>query len=509
VPKLIGSAARYAYAGGRSDLAAATTFWDRVVNHHTFATGGHGKDEYFREADRLAAIADGRTAETCNVYNMLKLTRKLFALQPDVRYAEFHEQALFNHVLGSMDPADGATCYMVPVGRGVRREYADMQRSFTCCVGTGMENHALHGLGAYYESDDRLWVNLYVPSVARWESAGVTVTLESTFPEGDTASLTIGVEAPREFTLALRRPAWAGDGFAVRVNGEPAGAGSRPGSYVEIARTWSGAEKVTLSLPKTLRLARLSDNSARAAVLWGPLVLAGDLGPQPDRAADGDGNGPATATTESPVIVSDRPVTEWLKPIASQPGSFRTTGVGADLTLAPFYRTHRRIYTAYWDLLTPAENAERLKAIDAERARVRRLEAATIVYLEPGDAAAERAHNQQGAETTIVRTGGRPGRRSAKWFSYDLPLAGAAPAALVVTYNRDNRRARSFEIVVDGQKLAEETFPFDSESRFFDREYALPPSLVAEKARITVRFQATGANEIAPVYALRLIRAGR
>src|SRR4029450_12021774 len=86
VPKLLGSAARYAYAGDKSDLADPTTFWDRVVNHHTFATGGNGKDEYFREPDRLASIADGRTAETCNVYNMLKLTRKLFAIKRGARY---------------------------------------------------------------------------------------------------------------------------------------------------------------------------------------------------------------------------------------------------------------------------------------------------------------------------------------------------------------------------------------------------------------------------------------
>ena len=103
VPKLVGSASRYAYAGDKDDLAAATVFWDRVVNHHTFATGGHGKDEYFREPDKLGNITEGRTAETCNVYNMLKLTRKLFALQPDIRYAEFHERALFNHILGSID----------------------------------------------------------------------------------------------------------------------------------------------------------------------------------------------------------------------------------------------------------------------------------------------------------------------------------------------------------------------------------------------------------------------
>jgi hypothetical protein len=508
VPKLIGSAARYAYAGERSDFTAATTFWDRVVNHHTFATGGHGKDEYFREPDRLASITEGRTAETCNVYNMLKLTRRLFALQPEIRYAEFHERALFNHILGSMDPNDGATCYMVPVGRGVRREYADMQRSFTCCVGTGMESHALHGDGLYYESSDRLWVNLYAPSVAQWESAGVTLVMDTMFPEGDSAKLTLDVKAQKELTLSVRRPKWADDGFAVRVNGEAVGTVSKPGSYVDIRRTWKTGDTITIALPKALTLDRLRDDPRRAAVLWGPLVLAGDLGPQPRRPADGDGDGPPAATTPSPVLVTERPVGDWVKPVAGQPGSFRTTGVGAEVTLAPFYRTHRRIYTGYWDLLTHAENVERLEAIEAEGERVRRLEAATIVYLAPTDATIERAHNQRGAETSIVRTDGRPGRRATRWFSYDLPLPGPTPSALVVTYNRDNRRARSFEILVDGQRLAEEKFPFDSESRFFDREYALPASLIEGKSHITIRFQATGTNEIAPVYGLRVIRGG-
>ncbi len=505
VPKLIGSAARYSHQGDKSDLAAATTFWDRVVNHHTFATGGHGKDEYFREPDRLGVIAEGRTAETCNVYNMLKLTRKLFALQPDVRYAEFHEQALFNHILGSMDPSDGATCYMVPVGRGVRREYADMQRSFTCCVGTGMESHALHGLGLYYEAGERLWVNVYSPSVAQWESAGVKLTMDSSFPEGDSAKLTLDLRAAKDLTLALRRPSWAGDGFSIRVNGESASVTSRPGSYVEVTRTWRAGDTIAFVLPKTLRLDRLRDEPTRAAVLWGPLVLAGDLGPQPRRSEDGDGDGPPTATTESPVLVTDRPVAEWVKPVPGQAGTFRTSGVGADVTLSPFYRTHRRIYTGYFDVLTPAENAVRLAAVEAERARVRLLEAATITYFAPTDAAVEKAHNQQGEETSIVRIGGRPGRRAAKWFSYELPIA-ETPAALVVTYNRDNRRARDFEVLVDDQRLAVEKFPFDSESRFFDREYALPEPLVKGKERITIRFQVTGTNEVAPVYGLRLIR---
>ena len=152
VPKLLGSLERYIYTGSTADYRAASYFWDQVALHHSFATGGHGRNEYFGPPDKLNDMIDGRTAETCNVYNMLKLTRRLFALEPDIRYAEFHERALLNHILGSMDPADGTTCYMVPVGRAVRREYQDLSRSFTCCVGSGMESHALHGLGIYYES---------------------------------------------------------------------------------------------------------------------------------------------------------------------------------------------------------------------------------------------------------------------------------------------------------------------------------------------------------------------
>ena len=201
VPKMLGSLVRYADAGDESDGEAARFFWDRVVDHHSFATGGHGKDEYFGDPDKLSDRVDGRTAETCNVYNMLKMTRKLFALKPDPRYAEFHERALFNHILASIDPEDGRTCYMVPVGRGVQHEYQDMFDSFTCCVGTGMESHALHGDGIYYESGDKLYVNLYVPSTAEWESAGVSLETKTDFPEGDSASIELTLASPKQFTL--------------------------------------------------------------------------------------------------------------------------------------------------------------------------------------------------------------------------------------------------------------------------------------------------------------------
>src|SRR5256886_3612767 len=159
---------------------------------------------------------------------MLKLTRRLFSFWPDPHYADYHERALFNHMLASIDPADGRVCYMVPVGPAVTHEYQDMFRDFTCDVGTGMENHALHGDGIYYEGDDRLWVNLYVPSSATWAKTGVELTMETDFPEGETAKLALRLRAPREFSLALRRPYWTGQGFLVKLNGQIVEPGQEP-----------------------------------------------------------------------------------------------------------------------------------------------------------------------------------------------------------------------------------------------------------------------------------------
>jgi DUF1680 family protein len=363
IPKLIGSAARYGYTGDPADLVAASFFWDRVVQHHSYATGGHGLAEYFGPPDQLSNRVDGRTCETCNVYNMLKLTRRLFAFRPDALYADFHERALFNHILASIDPEDGRTSYMVPVGRGVQQEYQNMFESFTCCVGTGMESHALHGHGIYYESPGALWVNLFVPSTAQFAASGVMLKMETGFPDGDSATISLAMPSPKALTLAIRRPVWAGDGFAIKVNGmrveqpplaslfdaNAGGRGAAPGneatlrqasSYVELKRTWKTGDTIELSLPKSLRLEPTPDNRQVAAIMWGPLVLAGDLGPRRER-RDGE------ERAQVPVLAAaGRPPSEWVVPVESRPGDFRAQ----QIALAPFYRTHRRNYSVYFDI---------------------------------------------------------------------------------------------------------------------------------------------------------------
>ena len=353
VPKLLGSLMRYIYTGNQTDGNAARFFWDQVALHHSFATGGHGHDEYFQQPDELNDMVEGRTAETCNVYNMVKLTRTFFSVEPDIRFADFHERALFNHILASIDPEDGRTCYMVPVGNGVQREYQNMTRSFTCCVGSGMESHALHGLGIYYESNDRLWVNLFAPSTADWESMGVHLVMETDFPEGESASLRITVNSPKRFTLALRHPPWADAGFEVKVNNLAVGDLPAAGNYIELDRTWRSGDTVEVILPKTLRLEPLPDNRDRVALMWGPLVLAGDMGPEQPRRRRRDEEAAAEEPETLKFVIGDRPVTDWLVPVAGKPGTFRTKDVGLEeeVEFEPFYRLHRRRYGIYWDIV--------------------------------------------------------------------------------------------------------------------------------------------------------------
>ena len=278
---------------------------------------------------------------------------------------------------------------MVPVGRGVRREYANMFRSFTCCVGSGMESHALHGDGIYYESGDKLWVNLYAPSTADWADAGVKLEMDTDFPEGESAKLKLTLQSPKEFTLALRRPYWVGDGFSVKVNGEAVSEdviaplrdvpesgrrvadrpSKRSGSYVELVRIWKSGDTVELVLPKTLRLEPLPDNPRRTAIMWGPLVLAGDLGPEPER---GRRRGAAPEQPRVPVFVAaEQPVAQWLKPVPDKLGQFRTDGVGRekDVEFVPFYRLHRRTYGVYWDLFTQSEWEKKKAEYAAEQER--------------------------------------------------------------------------------------------------------------------------------------------
>jgi DUF1680 family protein len=507
VPKLYGALKVYLYTGNQQEGTAAKYFWDEVAQHHTFATGGNTRNEYFGQPDHLSDMIDGRTAETCNIYNMIKMARTLFSLEPDTRFADYHERALFNHILASQDPDDGRVCYMVPVGRGVQHEYQGKVQSFTCCVGSAMESHGLHADGLYYESGDKLWVNLYAPSIAEWKSAGVKLEVVTDLPIGQTATLKVTPQAPRKFTLALRRPFWAGSGFSVKVNGAVFKTAAPASSYVEIARTWKAGDTVELVMPKTLRKEPLADNPNRLAVTWGPLVLAGDLGPALSYQQARE------PRPEVPVLVApDQPVANWLKPVDGKPGTYRTAGVGLkqDIDFVPFYELPRHRYAVYWDMYSPAEWSKREEDYRAREAKLKKLEAATVGFAQPGQMQAERDANQQGDGSSPVRVEDRFGRTASKWFSFDLPVDTAHPVTLIVTYSNENRGPSVCDVLVDGKKVGDQTGQRHSPEqlvRFYDVEYPLPAETVAGKNKVTVRFEATNGRSTPSVFGVRIVRS--
>lgn len=297
----------------------------------------------------------------------------------------------------------------------------------------------------------------------------------------------------------------------MRVDGKIVTLLSTPGSYVHLTRTWKSGDTITIALPKALHEEALPDNPNRAALMSGPLVLAGDLGPERERRS-----GPAEPVPS--FVAGERPVTAWLQPVPDKPGNFRSTGVGRvtdgaekEMDFVPFYRLHQRSYSLYWDLYTPDGWNQRIAEVNAELTRQRKLEAATVSFAQPGDANTEKNFNQQGEDTTLDRSMGRPARRGKKWFSFDLPVDAAHSIALVITYHSEERSKRTFEILVDGQHVGEQVIerspPGSAAGRFFDVEYKIPAGLVKNKGRVTVRFQATGNSEIAAVFGIRMIRA--
>lgn len=501
IPKLIGLARRYEITGDPADRAPAEFFWDRVAHHHSYVIGGNSDREHFGPPDQLSARLGQNTCETCNTYNMLKLTRHLFEWQPAAGYADYYERALFNHIVASQRPEDGMFCYYVTLRPGAHRDYSDPFNSFWCCVGSGMENHAKYADSIYFHDVSGLWVNLYISSELNWKSKKVTLRQETRFPETDTSVFTVTSAGPTRFTLRLRHPAWAFDGIQVKVNGRAQKIASTPGSYAGITREWRRGDRVEIRVPMSLHMEPTPDNPQKSAVLYGPLVLAGDLGPADDPAARSAGYVPV-------LITGGKPVKEWLKPVEGKSLAFQLAGVGRprDVTFQPFNSLHHSRYNVYWDLFTPDQWTARQQEYLAEQERQKRLDAITIDSVQPGEMQSERDHNMQGERTGAGEFDGRKWRDATEggWFSFDMKVTPGKPARLVATYWGSDRGPRIFDILVNGRKIATQELNNLKPDSFVDVPYELPASITEGRESITIRFQAHPGRTAGGLFGLRI-----
>ena len=401
IPKIIGITREYELTGNPQYSTAAHTFWNAVALHRSYVIGGHSDFELFFPVSQFDRHLSPETCETCNTYNMLKLTQNLFALEPSAQKMDFYERGLYNHILASQDPASGMVTYYVALKPGHFKVYSTPEDSFWCCVGTGMENHAKYGAAIYYHDSDSLYVNLFIASELSWPERRLSLRQETQFPETDRTTLTFKARQPVKLALNVRHPAWAVDGVKVSVNGRIQKIKSAPGSYFTLDRKWREGDTVKIELPMRLHAETLPGVSNQVAVLYGPVVLAGELGTNnlPDvfardqRAYDKHPDSPV------PVWVTSRDgLLPAIQPVAGKPLTFRTHGIGRpeDVTLKPFYQVHRQRYSVYWKLISPDQwQAQQAEQAAAEARRLV-LEKRTVDSVQPGQAQSEQDHRVQG-----------------------------------------------------------------------------------------------------------------
>ncbi|HEY3414929.1 MAG TPA: beta-L-arabinofuranosidase domain-containing protein [Armatimonadota bacterium] len=502
IPKIIGNARQYELTGDDSLHTIATFFWDTVTKERSYVTGGNSDGEYFSPKEELSKHVGTATCETCNTYNMLKLTRQLFCWDPKAEYADYYERAVYNHILASQHPVTGEMCYFVPLKTGVSKDYNPPFDSFACCVGTGMENHSKYGDSIYFhDGANSLYVNLFIASELSWKARGVKVRQDTQFPTADTSELTLACDKPVKLRLLIRHPYWATAGFTISVNGEAQPLDSTPGSYAAIERKWKTGDKVLITAPMSLRTEAFRDNAQKLALMYGPLVLSAEVDP----------------AKSFPVIVSppDR-ILQAVSPTAGAPLTFagRQAFRAADssepvaVSLIPFYKMHDHPYAVYWDTFDDAQWKSKQEEYRAEQAKQRDLEARTVDSAQLGEMQPERDHNVQSEKSHVGETFRRKFREAFNggWFSLDMKVIQGEPLDLVCTYWGSDRYNREFEIQVDGRTITTQKLEVNRRDVFFDETYPIPADLLTGKSRVTVRFQALPGKTAGGVFNCRVVK---
>ncbi|KAH7102963.1 hypothetical protein BKA62DRAFT_787118 [Auriculariales sp. MPI-PUGE-AT-0066] len=342
VPKWIGAAREYKATGTTRYKTIATNAWNMAVNSHTYAIGGNSQAEHFRAANAIAGYLTTDTAESCNTYNMLKLTRELWTMSPsNAAYFDFYERAVLNQMLGQQNPSDshGHVTYFTSLNPGGKRglgmhsliswgggTWSTDYDSFWCCQGTGVETHTKFADSVFFYDSSSIYVNLFIPAKVTWSQFGVTLTQTTTYPVSDTTTLT--VTGSGTWAMRIRIPGWT-SGAKVSLNGVAQSIGVTPSSYAVLSRTWTSGDVVTVQLPMSLRLIAANDNANLVAVAFGPTILSGNYG--------------STTLTTAPTLTLST-----IKRTSTSSLAFTATANSATVNLGPFYDAQGFNYVVYW-----------------------------------------------------------------------------------------------------------------------------------------------------------------
>lgn len=501
IPKVVGIGTRYLLTDNQEDKIRSHFFWETVAKNHTYCIGGNGDGEHFGPKGMLSNRLSDRSAETCNTYNMLKLT-KLFLLETgDTKYGDFYEKGLYNHILASQNPETGMTTYYMPLNAGGKRGYSSAFETFTCCVGTGFENHARYGEAIYFkDKKNNLFVNLYIPSVLKWEETGMIVTQEGKFMQDGNVRFTIRSPKPGNTSLHFRIPYWTTEKTEIKINGKKINRPAVPGTNFKVTRKWKENDVIEINFDLPVYTDPTPDNPHRLALKYGPLVLAGKLG----------------QTIKDPLkdipvlIAAHKPVEEWLSKVSQDSALFRTRNIGelSDLTLAPFYTLYNERYMVYFDVFDSLNWQQKKQEYQDYIREQDELRKRTVDFLQLGEMEPEREHNVRSHSTFVSETMGRKFRLSWNngWFSFDMTVSNNTPLQLVSTYWGDDGESCSFDILIDGNLLESVTMKTRKSGGFYDLKMNIPPGYTQNKETINVTFKSHKDKMVPRVFGVRLVK---
>ncbi len=354
IPQVIGGARRYEISSDMRFHDVADFFWYEVVSARSYVTGGTSNGEGWLTQPRHLAeelVRSDATAECCCAYNMLKLTRHLYTWTADPRYFDYYERTLLNHRLGTIHPETGHTMYYLSLTPGAWKTFGTEDDSFWCCTGTGVEEYSKLANSIYFHDNEGVYVNLFIPSELNWSEKGFRLRQETKFPEQPGTTLVVSADHPVQLTLRLRMPEWVAGRGSVKLNGRPLDASAGPGSYLTVARTWKSGDRIEMSLPMDLRIAAMPDDPGLQAVLYGPIVLAGDLGSQgltKEMTAGPEGPVVERLPMQVPTFKAEgTSPADWIRS-ERQALEFRTTGQKQDVALVPLNSLFGKRYSVYW-----------------------------------------------------------------------------------------------------------------------------------------------------------------
>ena len=494
IPKIIGALNRYITLGEGEEyyLQVAENFWEIVVNNHSYITGGNSEWEHFGESGILDGERTNCNCETCNTYNMLKLSRELFKITGNRKYADFYENTFINAILSSQNPETGMTTYFQPMATGFFKVYSSEFNHFWCCTGSGMESFSKLNDSIYYKDTDTIYVTQLVSSKVTWSDKNTVLTQTSDIPNSDVTKFTVNTVSgdKTDADIMLRVPDWAAGDVTVKINGTAVDV-KITGGYIKLADTWKNGDIIEYTVPMTVVAYDLPDNENVVAFKYGPIVLSANMGTDSMTTSTTGVNVtiPSLSGDINEVIkVTSGTKEDWLKDIAGNlvktEGKLEFTLKNtdrADLVFVPHYSVYEHRYGIYFDLAdtnTQVENNE-----DDNYVTIDSLPVANDQY--------EFSHNLQ---ADLSGTGMHKGlnyrhAEAGGYFSYDLAVDSTATNYLVVKYFSGDA-GRMFTIKVGDTVLAEVTLENVNPDNFYEVKYEIPAELVKGKDTITVTFSA-------------------